>query len=299
MIQQNTVTLSIHLPHVAQLSKDDNMVKTRMALQNNSFIGSLLLLCCMFSAGAVSAEEMVDASDPTKVYTYAGGGIKYTDYTNGESMTEVRATGNFGLSESDMVMFELGYGWHDGNRVPGGNSDWTNARGRWFHLFNMDYSVERGYRGWATQVDLQLAGSLKGTDGQNVGSVGGVASYGLAPGWSGFLMLNLVNSWDKGWDNHNGAGFGFSPLLVYGPDNWWEGAYVQLWPTWTHFFSGQLDGEGSFNIDIITGGNITPTLVWSATYQSNHNLDLSTFRRGRDTGLKNDWNLFFNLTTYF
>jgi len=34
-------------------------------------------------------------------------------------------------------------------------------------------------------------------------------------------------------------------------------------------------------------------------YQSNHQLDLQGFRRGVDTGLKNDWNVFFNVTTYF
>jgi len=256
-------------------------------------------LILVFFSNAALAEEAIDASDPTKVYTYAGGGIKYTDYTNDESMTELRVTGNLGLTKSDMVLFELGYGWHSGDLVPGDNSDITNARARWFHLMKMDYGVEKGYRGWATQVDLQLAGKLKGTDGQNVVSLGGAAAFGLGPAWSGFLMLNLVNSWDKGWDNHNGTGFSLSPLLVYSPGNWWKGAFVQIWPNWTYFFDGQLDGEGSFNIDLITGGNITPKLLWSATFQSNHNLDLSTFRRGRDTGLKNDWNVFFNVTRYF
>jgi len=259
----------------------------------------VLTLAYLSGTQATAAEEAIDASDPTKIYTYAGGGIKYTDYTNGESMTELRATGNIGLSKNDMVLFDFGYGNHSGDLVAGDNTDWTNARARWFHLFKMDYEKEWGYRGWATQVDLQMAGALKGTDGQNVLSLGGVTGYGLGPSWSGFVMLSLVNSWDKGWDNYNGAGLSFSPLLVYSPSNWWKGAYVQIWPTWIRFFDGQLDGEGSFNIDLITGGNITPTVVWSATYQSNHNLDLSTYRRGRDTGLKNDWNVFFNVTTYF
>jgi len=275
------------------------MMESRLSVPRIGFCAILLLAFGMLSAGVASAEEKIDASDPTKIYTYVGGGIKYSDYTNNESMVEMRATGNIGLSKNDMVMFELGYGWHDGDREPGDNSDFTNARTRWFHLFKMDYGVEKGYRGWATQVDLQLAGALKGTDGQNVGSLGGVAAFGLAPAWSGFLMLNLVNSWDKNWDNYNGTGFSLSPLLVYSPDNWWEGAYVQLWPTWTRFTSGELGGEGSFNVDIITGGNITQKTMWSTTFQSNHNLDLSTFRRGRDTGLKNDWNIFFNITTYF
>lgn len=258
-----------------------------------------LILVFLSGVQAAVAEEAVDASDPTKIYTYAGGGIKYTSYTNDESMTELRATGNLGLSDKDMVLFELGYGKHSGDRVPGDNSDWTNARVRWFHLFKMDYERERGYRGWATQIDMQFAGELKGTAGQNVASIGGVASYGLGPSWSGFLMLNLVNNWDKNWDNHMGSGLSFSPLVVYGPDNWWNGAYIQFWPNWTSYYTGDLDGEGSFNLDLITGGNITPTLVWSTTLQSNRNQDLTAFRRAKDTGLRNDWNLFFNVTTYF
>lgn len=131
--------------------------------------------------------------------------MKYTEYTNGEHMSKLRLIGNLGLSESDMVLFEHGYGWHSGDLVPGDNDDLTNARARWLHLFDMDYGVEKGYRGWVTQVDLQIAGKLKGTDGQNVVSLGGLAGFGLEPAWSTFLAVNLVNSWDKGWDNHNGA----------------------------------------------------------------------------------------------
>ena len=77
-------------------------------------ISSLISLFNAIMPITASAEDQIDASDPTKIYTYAGGGVKYTDYTNDESMWEIRATGNLGLSDSDMVMFELGYGWHDG-----------------------------------------------------------------------------------------------------------------------------------------------------------------------------------------
>lgn len=259
---------------------------------------SLVCLFLLWFTTAQAAENDIDPSDPTKIYSYAGLGVKYTDYTNDESMTELRATGNLGLSESDMVMFELGYGWHSGDSIPGDDSDLTNARLRWFHLFKMkDVSV--GYRGMGTQVDVQIAGSLKGTDGQNVVSLGGMAAYGLGEQWSAYLSANLVNSWDKSFDNYNGMGISVAPLFVYTPPNWWDGAYVQIWPNWTHFFSGNLDGEGSFNIDLTTGGPITNTIMWTVTYQSNHNLDLTTFRRGVDTGLKNDWNVFFNVTSYF
>jgi len=248
---------------------------------------------------AAPAGEKIDASDPTKIYTYAGGGIKYTDYTNDEHMWEVRATGNIALSKQDMGMFEIGYGWHDGDRVPGDNSDFTNARLRWFHLFAMDYSIVSGYRGWATQVDVQLAGALKGTDGQNTISIGALPAFGLNKQWSFFLAANAVNTWDKHFDKYNGFGVSLAPLLVYTPDFLWEGAYLQIWPNYTYFISGELSGDASGNIDLITGGPVTDTVMWSVTYQSLLDEDLRSYRRGRDTGLKNDWNVFFNITRYF
>ena len=46
-------------------------------------------LCLLLALiGYAHAEDQVDASDPTKIYTYAGGGLKYTDYTNDESMID-------------------------------------------------------------------------------------------------------------------------------------------------------------------------------------------------------------------
>jgi hypothetical protein len=57
-------------------------------------------------AQSVLADESVDATDPTKIYSYLGAGLKYTEYTNGEFMWELRATGNIGLTESDMLLFE-------------------------------------------------------------------------------------------------------------------------------------------------------------------------------------------------
>lgn len=245
------------------------------------------------------AEEKIDASDPTKIYTYAGGGMKYTDYTNGDEMLEMRATGNIGLTNSDMVMFEVGYGWHAGDSGTGDDSDITNARFRYFHLFPMDYAVVSGYRGLAAQVDLQLAGSLKGTDGQNTLVLGALPAFGINEKLSFYLGVNLVNSWDRGFDLWNGVGLGVAPLLVYAPDNWWPGAYLQLWPNYTRFLSGELAGDGAGNVDVTTGGEITAKTLWSVTFQKNLDKDLKTFRRGRDTGLKNDWNVFFNITTYF
>lgn len=259
--------------------------------------------CCIILAlawlGSATAEE-IDASDPTKVYTYAGGGVKYTDYANGDDMTEIRVTGNLGISPTDMVMFEAGYGWHSGDPSKGtaDEDDLTNMRFRYFHLFPMDYSVQKGYRGMASQIDVQLAGELIGTDGQNTITLGALPAFALGDMWSLYLPINVPMTWDKNFDNYNGTGIGVAPLLVCTP-GWWNGCYVQFWPSYNYFVQGELEGTGSGNIDIITGGNFTPTVTWSVTGQKNVDKDLRTFRRDRDAGLKNDWNVFASATMYF
>lgn len=264
-------------------------------LKSTLIVGSLLI-----SLTTLYAEEVIDASDPTKIYTYAGGGVKYTDYTNDESMAEVRAIGNIALSNNDMLMFEIGYGWHDGDKVLGHDSAITNGRLRWFHLFDMDYSVTSGYRGWATQIDMQIAGVMKGTDGQNMLSIGALPAFGINEEWSLFVAMNVINSWDKEFKKYNGMGLNVSPLLVYAAD-WWEGSYVQVWPGYTYFVSGELgDSEtGSGNLDITTGGAITDTVMWSLTYQKNFDVSLKSYKRDIDSGLNNDQNIFFSVTSYF
>jgi len=253
-----------------------------------------MLILALLSLNTLAAKD-IDPSDPTKIYTYMGGGFKYTDYTNDETMSEVRATGNLGISDNDMMMFEFGYGYHDGEISESGL---TNARARYFHLFDMDYSVSSGYRGWAIQVDAQIAGELKGTDGQNVVAVGALPAFGISELWSFYLPLNLVNSWDKNFSYYNGLGVSVSPLLVYNP-SWWDASYIQFWPNYTYFLSGDLKNQGSGNLDIIMGGAITKTVMWATTFQQNFDIDLNTYRRSHDSGLKNDYNLFVNITTYF
>lgn len=244
-------------------------------------------------------DEPVDATDPTKIYTFAGGGLKYTDYTNGESMIEARATGNIALTESDTLLFEFGYGWHDGDLVPGSNNNLTNLRFRWFHLYTIRYDVEKGYRGKGINLDLQLAGNLKGTNGQNVLVAGIMPVFALGGDWDLYLTTAAVGSWDKKWENFNGAGVSVNAQFIYSPSNWWQGAQIQIIPDYKYFLTGSLDGEGSGNLDFNIGGNFTNTVTWDATYQKNFDVDLNSHRRGMDTGLENDWNVFFNVTTYF
>ena len=250
-------------------------------------------------SGATAQDQAIDASDPTKIYTFMGGGLKYVEYTNGESMVEARATGNLGLSDSDMILFELGYGWHDGELIPGGGSGWTNARARWFHVVTMSYDAGSGYRGWTTQVDLQLAGELKGTDGQNVLAAGVMPTYGLGEEWNLYLSLSAVAAWDKEFKKYTGAGVDISPNFVFSTDRWWPGAQMQFMLDYKYFLSGDLDGEGDATVEVNIGGEITPTIMWDVTTQKNFKLDLKSLKRGIDTGLKNDWNIFLNVTTYF
>lgn len=266
-------------------------------------VASMMVLFAVSNASFAQDDKpqggTIDASDPTKIYTYMGAGPKYTDYTNNEHMTELRVAGNLGLSKKDMVFFNAGYGQHSGNQVSGSNSGLTNARARWFHLVEMDYAITSGYRGWATQIDLQLAGQLKGTDGQNVLSFGALPAFGINKNWSLYLPMNVVNSWDKKFGSYNGVGLNMSPLLVYSPDNWWEGAYVQFSGGYTRFVSGNLSNEGSGHLDITVAGKITPTVTWTLLTQKNFDVDLESYQRGKNTGLKNDWNAFLYLTTYF
>ena len=108
-----------------------------------------------------------------------------------------------------------------------------------------------------------------------------------------------MNTWDKKFEHYNGFGVGLAPLFVFSPEWLWPGGYLQIWPNYTWFVSGELEGEGSGNIDLITGGQITPTVMWSLVGQKNVDKDLNSFRRGRETGLTNDWNVFLSVTTYF
>lgn len=243
------------------------------------------------------ADNAIDATDPTKIYTFLGGGPKYSDFTNGEHIWEARIIGNVGLGEHDMLLFEAGYGRIEGNDSFDAESNWTDTRIRWFHLFDMDYEAD-GYRGMGTQLDLQLAGSLPGTDGQNLLVTGIMPTWNLTENLSLYLSLNLVNAWDKGFDYYNGAGVGFDAQFIYSID-WWAGGQFRLIPVYNYFLTGELDGEGSGNLDINVGGEITTTVMWDITLQKNVDKDLQTLRRGRDTELDNDWDVFFNVTSYF
>ena len=258
----------------------------------------IALYLLLFIDSSLFAEDAIDASDPTKVYTFAGLGMKYTDYTNDESMIELRTVGNIGITSNDMLLFEVGYGAHNGDKIQGSDKALTNGRLRWFHLFEMDYSIDSGYRGWATQIDLQLAGSLKGTNSANVLSFGLLPAFGINKEWSFFLPLNIVNSWDKDFENSNGVGLNASPLFVYTP-TWWNESYVQIWPEYTYFVSGKFEDQGSAALELTTGGAISDMTWWALTYKKNYDVHLNSLARSSNSGLNNYQNIFLNFTKYF
>jgi hypothetical protein len=277
------------------------VLSSRLKTSIKSVGWAIVCLCGLFVPSSVigAEKEQVDASDPTKIYTFAGGGLKYNDYTNGEYMSEVRLIGNIGLSQNDMLLFELGYGWHQGDQTPGKSEGLTNARFRYFHNFEMDYELDCGYRGMGFQADLQLAGELKGTDGQNQIVVGVMPVFALGGDWNLYLMANVANAWDKKFEYWNGIGPSITAQIIYSPQNWWPGAQIRIVPTYTYFVAGDLKGDGSGDIEFNIGGEFTPSIMWDITFQQNLDVDLNSYRRERSSELKNDWNLFLNVTRYF
>ena len=262
----------------------------------------IALASLLFCATHALAEEAVDASDPTKIYSYVGPGYKYTKYGNGDYLQELRIVGNIGLSDSDMVLFELGYGDYNGSLLPGEkDSGVTNGRGRWFHLFDMDYSILSGYRGWATQLDLQFEGSVKWTKDSNTLALGALPAFGINEQWSFFLPINFVSTWGEDFDKHQGNGISIAPLFSYSPANPpWAGFFMQIWPSYTAYLSGDLDGEGGANLDVTVGGSPSDKTVLSVTAQQNFDKDVKLFSPspGASSG-PNDWNIFASLNFYF
>lgn len=265
-------------------------------------IGSFAALVCLTS-GVVCAEqtEKVDASDPTKIYSYAGLGYKLTEYDNGDSLNEVRAIGNIGFSDSDMLLFEIGYGNYSGTVLSDEkDSGATNGRARYFHLFGMDYSIATGYRGWATQVDLQFEGNVKGTTGGNTLAIGALPAFGGGSNWSFFLPVNYVSTWGNKFEHHQGHGISIAPLAVFSPEKGpWPGFYLQIWPSYTEYVAGDLKNSGGAALDLTTGWSITPTIVAAATFQQNFDKDLKLYTPSTGTSGANDWNLFANVSFYF
>jgi hypothetical protein len=55
---------------------------------NKLFAVNCLVLFLGFASACLSGEERIDATDPTKIYTFMGGGLKYNEYVTIHQKTE-------------------------------------------------------------------------------------------------------------------------------------------------------------------------------------------------------------------
>ena len=199
----------------------------------------------------------IDASDPTRIVTFIGIGPKTTRYTDGSNIDELRVNATVGIGAKDMIIAEFGYGRNTGEDKRG----WTNTQIRHFHLFRMDNTIPRGYRGWGSSIEVNLAGDLRGMDGQQSLAIGGSPAFALGNDWDIYPIVMVLNSWDRYFAYYNGGGINFSPLLTKKLD-WWEGAFVAFWLQYNRFFWGNLSGNGGGQLQMTLSGKFTPTLIW-------------------------------------
>ena len=265
---------------------------------NNKIVAVLLAASIPMT---VFADSSIDPSDPTKIAAFAGPGFKFTSFADDSELVEIRASGNMGFGEKDMVLFELGYGNFDGAVISTDTtSGMTNARARWFHLFNMDGEVTRGYRGWATQVDLQLAGSVKGTTGSNTLAIGALPAFAINNDWDVYLPTSYVSTWGEDFNKHLGHGISITPMFVYAPENgMWNQFFLQISPSYTRYFAGDIENSGAGSIEFTTGGAVGERWILTAVVTKNFDKNFEGFRRPGEASGANDWNVFFSGSYYF
>ncbi|MBK1791362.1 hypothetical protein [Persicirhabdus sediminis] len=267
-----------------------------MQFNEYRFAASMLLVGVVTTSGALAN---YDPSNPASTGSQISATLGYRDFKQGEAMTEMRMNWGLTASPNDVLNFDFGYGWHDGNARGKTDSGLTTTHFSWIHDFGMDTYMSEGYQGLASAFELDLAGRVRGTGGQNVLSFSMIPGFGMADGVSAYMGLGLTSSWDKDFARHNGLGFDIAPSLIFRPYQMWQGGYVEVVPRFKSFFTGNLSGETATTLEINTGGNITQTFMWTCGFQKNFNVDLETYRHGRYTSPKNDWRLNLGLTKSF
>jgi len=244
--------------------------------------------------GGDAKTKQIDASDPTRIVTFLGVGPKITNFVDGSQINEVRVAATVGLGAKDMLTGEIGYGHHTGDKKSG----MTNAQFRHFHLFKMDNSIEQGYRGWGSSVLLNLAGDLRGMDGQNSLGLGASPAFALGNDWQLYPIAMVLNSWDKEFSHYNGGGLNLSPMITKKID-WWDGGFIAIWPKYNRFLWGGLSGAGGGEIQMTVSGKFTPSLIWRLQGFHMFDKDFRGFdhKNGFDSTAKNS--LFFRVESYF
>ncbi len=167
----------------------------------------VFLICSLF-ASTTFAQEVTDTSeltpdpsDPTRIDARIGAGYKYTDFTGGANINEIRAKVALILGSSGMFVADVGVGKLNDNPSGEDETGLTDGRYRYFHLGPMDFK-KMGYRGWGVSAELQTQGAIEGTDGSNLIAVGGIWSFATSKTLS--IFPNLIGSavWSKNFDNY-------------------------------------------------------------------------------------------------
>lgn len=236
---------------------------------NNIAKTTFSTLSVLFSLSAIAADtaapnKKIDASDPTRIVTFTGLGPRYTEYIDKTTITEAHLSLTMGLGLKDMMTLETGYGRYSGKYADHpSKTGMTATEFRYFHLFDMDYKVAKGYRGWGSSLQVNIAGTLPGTDGQNIVGLGASPAFAFGGGMVLYPIMMVMNSWDKHFGYYNGGGLNLSPMLAI-KFNAWDGSFVNIWPQYTRYFWGDLGkmDAGGGQLRMVLGGKFSPTWVW-------------------------------------
>jgi hypothetical protein len=220
-------------------------------------------VCFIASAQEVEdvSEQTPDPSDPTRIDARIGAGYKYTDFTGGASINEIRAKVALILGKSGMFVADVGVGKLNDNPNGEDESGLTDGRYRYFHLGPMDLK-KMGYRGWGVSAELQTQGAIEGTDGSNLIAVGGIWSFATSKTLS--IFPNLIGSavWSKNFDNYLGAVVRGDLFITWKPVGIWRGGYLKFKPSYSIGVSNDIKGDDSANLEVAVGGMISSNKKW-------------------------------------
>lgn len=241
-------------------------------------------------------EQTPDPSDPTRIVARIGAGYKYTDFTGGASINEIRAKVALILGKSGMFVADVGIGKLDNNPNGENETGLTDGRYRYFHLGPMDFST-MGYRGWGASMELQTQGSIEGTDDSNLVAVGGIWSFATSKTLS--IFPNLIGSavWSKNFDSYRGAVARGDIFITWKPERIWHGGYLKFKPSYSIGVSNDIKGEYSANLEVAVGGMITSNKKWWWDVQGRTFL-IDELAQEIQKPINADWSLFASVT-YF
>ena len=263
----------------------------------------LVFLVCGFFVSDAFAQEVTDTSelthdpsDPTRIDARAGVGYKYTDFTGGASIKEIRAKLALILGKSGMFVADVGVGKLNDNPNGKDETGLTDGRYRYFHLGPMDFK-KMGYRGWGVSAELQTQGAIEGTDGSNLIAVGGIWSFATSKTLS--IFPNLIGSavWSKNFDNYLGAVARGDLFITWKPVWIWRGGYLKFKPSYSVGISNDLKGGDSANFEVAVGGMITTNKKWWWDIQGRTFL-IDELEKEMQGPIDSDWSLFVSVT-YF